>query len=93
MNRVNLLFFATLRDRAGTKTAVMDVPAGTTVGELRERLAQEYPSLGPALSTALIAVDREYAAPDMVLPENADVALFPPVSGGARLLAGACRSR
>ncbi len=82
MNKVKILFFATLRDRAGTKTAEMEVPEGTTVGELRDRIAEVYPALGPALQTALIAVTREYAAPEAVLPDHADVALFPPVSGG-----------
>ncbi len=82
MNRVKILFFATLRDRAGTKTAEIEVPEGTTVSELRDRIAELYPSIGPALHTALIAVNREYAAPEAVLPDHADVALFPPVSGG-----------
>jgi molybdopterin converting factor subunit 1 len=82
MSKIRLLFFATLRDRAGMKTAEMEVPAGTTVRQLKERLAQEYPALGPSLPSALIAVNREYAAEDLVLPADADVALFPPVSGG-----------
>ncbi len=82
MSKIRLLFFATLRDRAGTKTAEMEVPPGTTVGQLKDRIAQEYPGLGPSLHTALIAVNREYAAEDLVLPGDADVALFPPVSGG-----------
>ncbi len=82
MNKIRLLFFATLRDRAGTKTAEVEVPAGTTVRGLKERLEQDYPGLGPSLKTALIAVNREYAQEDAVLPENAEVGLFPPVSGG-----------
>ena len=82
MNKIKLLFFATLRDRAGTKTAEMEVAQGTTVRALKEQIAREYPSLGPSLGSALIAVNREYAHDDAILPDEAEVALFPPVSGG-----------
>ena len=82
MSRIKLLFFATLRDRAGTRTAEIQVPDGTTVQELKDRLAQDYPALKQSMDSALIAVNREYSADDAVLPNDAEVALFPPVSGG-----------
>ena len=82
MNKVKLMFFATLRDRAGTKSAEIQLPAGATVGDLRGRVARDYPSLEAALKSALIAVNREYAGEEALIPENAEVALFPPVSGG-----------
>jgi molybdopterin converting factor subunit 1 len=82
MNKIRLLFFATLRDRAGTRAAEIDVPVGTTVSELKDRIGQDYPNLKPYIETALIAVNREYAQADVVLAEGAEVALFPPVSGG-----------
>jgi molybdopterin converting factor subunit 1 len=82
MSKIRLLFFATLRERAGTKTAEMEILQGTTLLQLKERIAQEYPGLAPSLASALIAVNREYAADDLVIPDDADVALFPPVSGG-----------
>lgn len=82
MNRIKLLFFATLRDRVGTRTAEIEVPTGTTVGGLKTRLGELYPNAGPTIQTALIAINREYSREDLVIPENAEVALFPPVSGG-----------
>ncbi len=82
MNKIRLVFFATLRDRAGTKNAEMQVPTGTTVQSLKDLIAKDYPGLKPSLGSALIAVNREYASDEAVLPENAEVALFPPVSGG-----------
>jgi len=82
MNKIKLLFFATLRDRAGTKTAEMVVAQGTTVRALKEQIAREYPGLGPSLGSVLTAVNREYAHDDAILPDEAEVALFPPVSGG-----------
>ena len=82
MSKIKLLFFATLRDRAGTRSAQMEVPAGTTVHGLKELVQQEYPNLRDPLKSVLIAVNREYAEEDFVLPEGAEVAFFPPVSGG-----------
>jgi molybdopterin converting factor subunit 1 len=82
MNKVKLLFFATLRDRAGTKSVDMEIPHGTTVRELKDRIGQEFPALRASLPTVLVAVNREYAGLEAILPDGADVALFPPVSGG-----------
>lgn len=79
---VRVLFFATLRDKAGVKAVELDVSAGTTVGELKARLASEYPVLSEAMETVVLAVNREFAFDDSVIPVRAEVALFPPVSGG-----------
>lgn len=83
MNRVNVLFFATFKDRAGVQSTSLDLPDGAVVRQLKDTLEQLYPSLGEALPSALIAVNREFAFDDDPLPAGAEVALFPPVSGGA----------
>ena len=83
MNRIKVLFFATLRDAAGTRSVEIDVPDGTTVDALKRRIVELYPRMARAIETALIAINREYAADDAVLPGSAEVALFPPVSGGS----------
>ena len=82
MNKVKLLFFATLRDRAGTRAGEIEVPDGTTVHELKDAIAMQYPALKQAVGHALVAINREYAQDQAVVPEAAEVALFPPVSGG-----------
>ncbi len=82
MNRVKLLFFATLRDRAGTRTAEIDVPGGTTVRGLKEAVSEKYPNLKQSVDHVLVAINREYAQDDAAVPDGAEVALFPPVSGG-----------
>ena len=45
MNRVKLLFFATLRDRAGTKSMELDIPLDLTVQGLKDKISSEYPNL------------------------------------------------
>ena len=82
MNRVKLLFFATLRERAGTKTMELDVPADLTVQGLKDKISNEYPNLKESMSSVLITINREYAFDDAVIPQGAELAMFPPVSGG-----------
>ncbi len=82
MNRIKLLFFATLRDRAGTKSMELEVPADLTVQGLKERISDEYPNLKESMSSVLITINREYAFDEAVIPQNAELAMFPPVSGG-----------
>lgn len=80
MNQVKVLFFATFREKAGTKETEMTLPAGTTVAEFKRLLGERYPALAGA--TVLVAVNKEYAFDGEVIPAGAEVALFPPVSGG-----------
>lgn len=82
MNRVKLLFFATLRDRAGTRSVELDVPPDLTVEGLKDRLSIDYPNLKEAMSSVLTTINREYAFDDAVIPQDAELAMFPPVSGG-----------
>jgi molybdopterin converting factor subunit 1 len=85
MNRVKLLFFATLRDRAGTKTMELDIPADLTVQGLKDKISNEYPNLKESMSSVLITINREYAFDDAIIPSDAELAMFPPVSGGSVL--------
>ncbi len=82
MNHVKLLFFATLRDRAGAKFMEMDIPADLTVQGLKDKISNEYPRLRDAMSSVIITINREYAFDEAVIPQNAELAMFPPVSGG-----------
>jgi molybdopterin converting factor subunit 1 len=82
MNRIKLLFFATLRDRAGTKSMELDVPADLTVQGLKDKISVEYPNLKESMSSVLITINREYVFDEAVIPQNAELAMFPPVSGG-----------
>lgn len=82
MNRVKLLFFATLRDRAGVRSTEIELPPGLTVRGLKDKISTEFPNLKDAMSSVLITINREYAFDDAVIPENAELAMFPPVSGG-----------
>ena len=82
MNKIRVLFFATLRDRTGMKSVELEVPADMTVQELKDRLASDFPNLKESMKTVLVSVNKEYSFDEAAIPQNAEVALFPPVSGG-----------
>lgn len=82
MNHIKLLFFATIRDRAGVKSLEMDIPADLTIQGLKDKLSVEYPRLKESMQSVLITINREYAFDEAVVPPNAEIGMFPPVSGG-----------
>jgi len=82
MSEIKVSFFATLKDLMGMKETILEVEGNTNVRELKEMLVLRYPNIEAAIKTALIAVNREFAFDEDTLPEGAEVAIFPPVSGG-----------
>ena len=82
MNKIRVLFFATLRQAAGMKTLDLEIPDQLSVRDLLEMLGRDYPSLKEPLKTVVVAINREFAFEDALIPAGSDVGLFPPVSGG-----------
>jgi MoaE-MoaD fusion protein len=76
--RLEVKLFAMLRERAGSSTVEVEIPAGSTVGDLLGELA---PLIGAMPVRA--AVNREYSLEGAELRDGDEVALIPPVSGGA----------
>jgi molybdopterin converting factor subunit 1 len=79
---VKVLFFAKTRDVVGAPSADIDVDHPATVGELRQRLIEKWPQLGPLQDALLFAVNNDYADEFRQLSADDEVACFPPVSGG-----------
>jgi molybdopterin converting factor subunit 1 len=82
--QVRVLYFASLRDRAGVREEALSIPVESTVADLKQALTERHDRLAPALDSALVSVNREYALPEEVLSEGDEVAIFPPVSGGSQ---------
>jgi molybdopterin converting factor subunit 1 len=82
MNRIKILFFATLRERAGVKSLELDIPSDMTVEGLKEKLSTDYPNLKASMHAVILTVNREYSFEETIIPPNAEIGLFPPVSGG-----------
>lgn len=82
MNRITILLFATLRDYTGVEKLELEIPSQATVADLKGLLVKTYPKLSPAQNSMMAAVNHEYAAEEQVIPPGAEIAFFPPVSGG-----------
>ncbi len=83
MNKVKILFFATLKDKAGTVRAELELPSHTSVAAFKKILIERFPNLPNSASAMLVAVNKEYAFDQEEIPAEAEIALFPPVSGGS----------
>lgn len=83
MMTITVLFFATLRDKAGVPQASLQLPAGSDVAAFKQALFAAYPQLAPHAKAMLVAVNKEYAFDADLVPDGAELALFPPVSGGS----------
>jgi molybdopterin synthase sulfur carrier subunit len=78
-------YFASLREALGEQQHLTDLPSSLTVSALREHLAGTTPAHAEALRAGRAvrcAVNQVMAADDAVVPEGAEVAFFPPVTGG-----------
>lgn len=81
--QVKVLFFATLRDKAGTRSADLELPEGTTIAQLKTILSEKFTAMTPqVMDHCLASIDHEYRFDDTVINDGAEIALFPPVSGG-----------
>jgi molybdopterin synthase catalytic subunit len=81
--RIRLVAFATASEAVGSNELELALPDGTTVAELQRLLESRHPTLGGLWRRLAIAVDGEVVGPSAVLRDGCEVALLPPVSGGA----------
>ena len=72
-----------MKDIVGSRQLDLDVPSGATVNDLWERLESRYPKLGPYRSIALTSLNEDYVTREAIVSDGDEVAIFPPVSGGA----------
>ncbi len=80
--RVNLRYFAAVRELLGRSKEARDVPDGATVGAVLDALQADEPRLAPMRGRVMLMVNQEYTREDHVLGHGDELALIPPVSGG-----------
>ena len=81
--RVRVLFFGMLKDLVGRSADSIDLPDGAVVRDVIAHYELTVPRLKESLPSLALAVNQQYAAPDTKLKADDEVALLPPVSGGA----------
>jgi MoaE-MoaD fusion protein len=75
--QVRIRLFAGLRERAGTGSRTLELPAGATLGDVWPQLG-----LGEEPEGLLYALNKRYADRAAAISDGDEVALIPPVSGG-----------
>jgi molybdopterin converting factor small subunit len=80
---IRIQMFARARDLAGAEWVEVELPTGSTIGQLRRELGRRYPALEPLLRRSAIALNEEFAEETDELPADAKLAMLPPVSGGS----------
>jgi len=80
-----ILLFAALKDAAQTGRITVRVHGGgvITVRELLNCCAQQYPQLARWLPHVRVAVNQEYSGAETAVRPGDEIALLPPVAGGA----------
>jgi molybdopterin synthase sulfur carrier subunit len=84
MMTVQVRFFASLREALGPQER-LDVAAGATLGDVRDQLIARSPRHAEVLGrsrTLRGAINQVMCDESTVVPHGAEVAFFPPVTGG-----------
>ena len=84
---MTLLYFAWVREQIGRDAEKIALPSDVqTVAALLDWLRSRgggYASALEDMSVIRVAVNQEFAAPDHAVADGDEIALFPPVTGGA----------
>lgn len=83
MNHIKVLFFATLRDKAGTKSLELELASGATIRDVKDAIIRQFPGIQETIQHCLTSINHEYSEDSAEIPSAAEIAFFPPVSGGS----------
>ena len=81
--QVQVIYLGMLREIAGCEREVVHLRDDANLAELYTDLQQRMPKLQDFRGAIVLAVNYEYASGSVVLRDNDEVALIPPVSGGS----------
>jgi len=84
--QIQVLFFAGLRERLGVSQETLQLPSGVlTIASVRRSLIARGGTWAEALAegrNVRVALDHRLVDQDAALHEGAELAFFPPVTGG-----------
>lgn len=81
--QIHVLFFAHFKEKAGVSQALLNLAEGSTVTALKTMLAGQFPATAPLMGNSVVSINQQFAFDDDLVPDGAEVAVFPPVSGGS----------
>jgi molybdopterin converting factor subunit 1 len=80
---ITVKLFALMREKAGTGTVHLEVPEGATIAHVLAVLRRQCPILEPYLAEVRVSLHMEFVPPETILQAGDELAIIPPVSGGA----------
>lgn len=80
--RVNLRYFASLREATGRESEPLDLPASADVAAARDILLARYPAVAKLLPRCATALNRAYVTGDAPLHDGDELVFIPPLGGG-----------
>lgn len=83
MKRITVLFFAYMREAANNNRIELVVDDSVKVPDLKRIIASMYPDLESRINHVLVTINQQFAVDNDEIPDGAEIAMFPPVSGGA----------
>lgn len=81
--QIHVLFFAHFKEKAGVSQALLNLTEGSTVAALKTALAGQFPATAPLMGNSVVSINQQFAFDGDLVPDGAEVAVFPPVSGGS----------
>src|SRR5687767_14775442 len=82
--KISVLYFAVFRERLGRDEDVIELPEGATVKNAIDALAAKHPAIAALRGKFRCAVNQDFTDEERALANGDELALIPPVAGGAR---------
>ena len=82
MITVQVLFFATIRSAIGLRDLELQIPDNSSVQDLKVIISDLYPHAASTMEFMLTSVNRVFSDDLTVIPDQAEIAFFPHISGG-----------
>lgn len=79
---VTVKLFAAYQEAYGASELTLDLPIGTTVEMVRDRLIDDRPQLSQWRNLTRFGVNLQFVEPQATLQTGDELVLIPPVSGG-----------
>lgn len=81
--QVRVKFFGPAKDLTDCEEMILRLRKGSSLSEAKEKLLEIFPKLGERLHHYRFAINADYANENSLLEDGDEIALIPPVSGGA----------
>lgn len=81
--QLTVLYFGAVREALGISTEILTLKRNSVAEDVRSHLIVRLPQIAGLLKRSAIAVNQNYVQPEHTLADGDEVAILPPVSGGA----------